>query len=258
MVGAEASALVALFGDEEDIDLAALHAVAAQPDSGALTDAEIEALLREQWGLPTIDVEGALRAATAGQVSVRPDDDERDDYTDEEWTVVTTLRKLCLDAISASTPRKRLAKAVEFCFVRGTEEPRYGVSFHLACEMLKARPWVVQALIQHFWFLRGIEPGPLPFMADPLPEALHSEAILHGWEAGLRIAAAAWMHPGVLETDLRQQVRVGDDDYERSLGALCNAGIVSLRMGRAYLTSRPASFRRARQTVSWSRSFIGD
>lgn len=252
----EADTLLALFGDEDDFDLGALGELVQQGTPPS--DADIEALMREQWGLPALDTTGALKAAEAGRVSVRPDDSDQDDYSEEEWIIVRTMRKLCIEAISPATPAKRRARAVQWLFVRGTEETRHGVSFHLACDMLRSRHWVIQALIQHFWFLRGITPGALPFLADPLPDSLQSEAILHGWEPGLRIAMQTWAHPGIPDAELRRSVDAEPDEYDRSMLALAAAGVIGTRLGSLYLTSRPATFRRARQAVSWSNSFLGE
>lgn len=254
----EAGTLLSLFGDEDDFDLGGLGLLAQQPADQPMTDAEIEALMREHLGLPSIDTASAIRAAESGKVAVRPSDSDQDDFTDEEWVIVKTMRKLCLEAITpAASPRAR-SRSVEWLFVRGTEESRHGVSFHLACEMLRSRYWVIQALIQHFWFLRGILPGQLPFLADPLPESIQSEAILHGWSVGMEIVTAAWSRPGVMDAELRRILEIPQGDYERSLEALIEAGVIGTRLGQVYVTSRPATFRRSRQAVSWSNSFLGE
>lgn len=254
----EAGTLLSLFGDEDDFDLGGLGLLAQQSADQPMTDAEIEALMREHLGLPSIDTAGAIRAAEAGKIAVRPSDGDEDDFSEEEWAIVKTMRKLCLDAISPGTSPRARARSVEWLFVRGTEEGRHGVSFHLACEMLRSRFWVIQALIQHFWCLRGILPGQLPFLADPVPESIQSEAILHGWDAGMQIVAAAWSRPGVLDSELVRILGIPQVDYEQSLTALVEAGVVGLRMGQVYVTSRPATFRRSRQAVSWSNSFLGE
>lgn len=253
----EADTLAALFGEEEDFDLSSLAAMSESEGDEPLTDAELEAMMREQWGLAPLDVSGAMRSAEAGRVTARPDDSDQDDFTEEEWTIVKTMRKFCLDAIAISTPAKRRAKSIEWLFVRGVEDPRNGVSFHLSCQAFRCRPWVIQALIQHFWYLRDIVPPVLPFLADPLPDSLQSEAILHGWEDGMRIAATSWMRPGAVDPVLREAVGIDSGSYGRSMDALVEAGVIGLRLGRVYVTSRPASFRRTGQSVSWSNSFLG-
>lgn len=254
----ETQALTALFGDEDDFVLAALVAADETEDGRPLSDAEIESLMREQWGLAPLDVSSAMREMTAGRGGVTPDDGESDDFSDEEWLIVQAMRKKCLDAIRADTPASRFQKAVNWLFVRNTEDSK-GVSFHLACQALRSRYWVIQALIQHFWYLRGITPPQgLPFMADKLPEALESEAILHGWDAGLQIATAVWGRPGVTSVQLRPHVKVDDESYARSFDALIEAGVIGNRTGALYVTSRPATFRRSGSGVSWSRSFIGE
>lgn len=113
-------------------------------------------------------------------------------------------------------------------------------------------------MVQHFWFIRGITVEPLPFMADELPEALEQEAIMYGWEVGREIARITWRAPGILEPDVRSQVNFDADEFTRGLAALLEVGVVSSRMGCLHVSARPASFRRARQAVSWSNSFVGD
>lgn len=254
----EPQTLAALFGDEDDIDLEALSTIAEGGADGQLTDDEIEAFMREQWGLPALDVEQTIKTIEAGRSAPRPSDEDSEDFSDEEWTIIQTLRRYCQDAISTTTKPARLQKSVEWIFVRDTQEPKYGVSFHLACQMLRSRHWVIQALIQHFWFIRGTTIEPLPFMADELPEAIEQEAIVHGWDTGREIARLVWMAPGVLEPEVRRRVDADPDEFTRALSALVEAGVVGSRMGCLHVSGRPASFRRSTQGVSWSNSFVGE
>lgn len=250
----ESAAIAAIFGDE-DLDLESLAALAEA--SVNESPAVLEALMREHLSLPELDVEGAIRSAEAGRVAARPTDRDADDFTDEEWVVVRAMRKFCLDAISPATPARRLSACVEWIFVRGTED-KSGVSFHLACEMLYARPWVIQCLVQHFWFSRGLSPGTLPFLADTLPEAVEHEALLHGWEGGGMIARAVWSRPGMLTTDLQDAIAAPHGDVATALDAVLGAGILSVRLGRLHVTTRHETFRQTRQPVSWSNSLIGE
>ena len=254
----EPQTLAALFGDEDDIDLEALSTIAEGGADGQLTDDEIEAFMREQWGLPALDAEQAIKTIEAGRASPRPSDEDSDEFSDEEWTIVQTLRRYCQDAISPATKPDRLKKSVEWIFVRDTQEPKYGVSFHLACQMLRSRHWVIQALIQHFWFIRGLAVPPLPFMADELPEALEQEAIMHGWEVGREIARLAWRAPGILEPAAHKQIAVDAEEFSRGLSGLLESGVIGSRMGCLHVSARPASFRRSGQGVSWSNSFVGE
>lgn len=249
-----------LFGEETDLGDDFLAALLSGTDTAPppTTDEEIEALMREQWGLPTINAAAEIARIESG-TSIRPDDRDADDFSDEEWCVVRTMRKFCLDAISVGTPPKRRQKAVEWVFAHGVQEPRYGIEFHLACDMLRTRPWVIHALTQHLWFLRGIQIGALPLMADPLPDALQSEAILRAWNEGLLIVDSLWRRPGLPVSGLRMLVQdVDDAAYDRALERLIESGLVGLNNGLAYVTSRPATFRRQRGNVSWSRSFVGE
>lgn len=255
----ESQTLTALFGDEDDLDFEGLSAIAeGGPDGQQLSDSEIEAFMREQWGLPALDVEQTIRSIEAGSSAPRPSDADSDEYSDEEWKIVQTMRRYCQDAISPATKPARLRKCVEWIFVRETEDPRNGVSFHLACQMLRSRHWVIQALIQHFWFIRGIQVEPLPFMADELPEAIEQEALLHGWDTSMEIARLAWREPGIHEPTMRERLGVDPDEFTRGLSVLLEVGVIGSKMGALYVSARPVSFRRTRQGVSWSNSFVGE
>lgn len=253
-----------LLGDDGAGDDAALEAIlsmaSARVERGedAPSDEDVERLMREQWGLPVVDVAAAARSTL--DTAVYPDDQDADDYTDEEWLIVKTMRKLCLDVISRETPIRRRKFALEWTFVRGVEEPRYGVDFHLACDMLKARHWVIQALVQHFWYLRCIEPEPLPFLADPLPEAIEGEAILHAWDEGIEIMRRLWMLPGRAPAELRFATpNLSPEAFDRGFDRLADAGLIGLSAaGKAYVISRPVTFRARARKTSWSRSFLGD
>lgn len=255
-----AALIASLFEGEEGLDdtFLAVLAGAGAEDRPPSSDEELEALMREQWGLPQINAEAEIARVEGGQ-SVRPDDRDEDDYTDEEWCVVRVLRKYCLDAVQMTTPHRQRKKAVQWIFARGEQDARHGIEFHLACDMLRARPWVIHALIQHLWFLRGIRVEALPLMSDPLPEALQSEAILRAWNEGMLIVDSLWRRPGIAIEALRNMVpEVSDADYDRALDQLIHGGIVGLNNGAAFVTSRPATFRRKRGNVSWARSFVGD
>lgn len=256
---ADGDLLQTLFGSEGDDDLASLLQVVSAGEKPTLpADEDLEALMRETWGLQSLDVSKEIRQAS--NISVRPDDRDEDDYSEEEWLVVTTMRKLCLEAITRTTPARRRKRAIEWLFINGTEEPRNSISFHLACDLLKARPWVIQALIQHFWYLRGIEPEPLPFLADILPDAILSEAGVHAWEPGMRIASNLWQRPGSTIQELRDvTIELSSAEFDTAASLLVEHGIIGVSVaGKAYVISRPATFRHTGQKVSWSRSFIGE
>lgn len=236
---------------ESDLDdLAELASVVQQ------SDAELEASLRERWGLPEIDLQAM--AIDAGQGSHRmPSADRSDEYSEEEWLLVTSIRKQVEAVLTAASPKNRRTKALRWLFVRGIEDAK-GISFHLACEALEARPWVLQALLQHLIYVRGIVLDKLDPMADILPEAIQSEAILAGWDAGLAIANLVWRWPSIPVEVLRASLPFSDEVYEHAFSALTAKGIVTARMGQAYLTSRPPGFRRSGNKISWSKSFIGE
>lgn len=235
---------VPLQDDEDDAFFAAL--------AGDDFDAALQA---EASRLPSIDLGAELRAS-ARQFSAPAEEQVEDDYSDEEWLIVRRMRELCGDAIKRSTSAKRRKEAVEWLFVRGTAERRLGIEFHLACQMLEARPWVIHALVHHIWWSRGIQPGPLPFLADPLPEALASEAIMTAWEAGPPILETLWRWPGAPLHALRELVpELREADYQRSLDALLEAGLIADKDGTGYVSARSA---KARRRMSWSRTFVGE
>lgn len=257
--------LKTIFGSEEDLDLSAIIGIVEKQESKdePVSDEDLEAFMRAQWGLPSEgeSTDTWVRDLDRGGERVTPDDGVSDDYTDDEWRIVETMRKYCLDAIKVDANEKARDKAISWCFTVGTEDARNGVSFHLACEMLRSRPWVVQCLIQHFWMIRSITPKPLPFMADFLPEALQSEAIFHAWEGGSVILHALWKRPGCLVSELRAAVvaQLGDAEFDRAFAKLLDVGLAGVSSAnRAYVTSRPAHFRKKSQRTSWSKTFIGD
>lgn len=258
MADGDVALLSSLFGDEDDFDLSFFSAVAKSGAGGDTTDADIEAMMREQWGLPAVSIDREIASIESGRAVV-PDDQDEDDYTEDEWLIVRTMRQFCLDAIHRGTTAARRKRAITWLFVRGTKEQRYDSEFHLACDMLKARPWVVQALIQHLWFQREISPGTIPFLADPLPEALQSEAIMRAWEPGMQIMSVLWRWPGMPLHAMRDLVpELSDSVYDQALASLCDSGLIGTVHGHGYVTSRPATFRRTRGNVSWARSFIGE
>lgn len=220
------------------------------------TDAELEASLRERWGLAEIDLGAAAAEASQGRHRM-PTPQRDEDYSEDEWILVAAIRKHVELVLTAATPKSKRIRALRWLFVRGVEDSK-GVSFHLACEALESRPWVLQALLQHLIFVRGLVLDPLDPMSDILPEAIQSEAILAGWDIGLRIANLAWKWPSISEAVLRSELGVDSSKFEVALGALLDKGVLSNRMGLIYLTARPQAFRRAGSKVSWSKSFIGD
>jgi hypothetical protein len=253
----ESSAIQIIFDD--DVDIEVMQELVKRREARSADDVQkLEALMREHWGLPTVDISCQLDRIQIGTAHVKPSNDDEDSFTEDEWRLILAMRKICISAIDVGSPQSTMQRNIEWIFVRGTEEPRTGVSFHLACQMLRARPWVVQALVQHIWYTRSILPPPMPFLADPLPEALQSEAILYGWGEGAMILATIWMRPGIYSNLLPSIVKMDGKKYENALASLIEHGLVGNRLGRLYCISRPVEFRRTGQQVSWSASFIGD
>lgn len=266
---AEQAALLTIF-DDGDLDLGVLMQLAAEPPAeqdepglggSPMSDDELETLMREHWGLQTLDVSRAVKDADAGNSAVRADEKAEDDFTDEEWQIVRSLQTHCRKVIAQTTTARARRKEIDWCFMRGTEDS-HGVSFHLACESLMCRPLVVQTLIQHYWFQRNIIiPDPLQFLADPLPDALQTEALFHAGVDGLHIATRAWAHPSRSGAELMAACLPHMEDkqarYDEAFIRLEKAGLVMLAVDRVYFTSRKPSFRKFRRE-SWSRSFVTD
>lgn len=257
--------LEALFKDVQDGDI-------SQEVADAVMSADkIEALLREQWSLPKLDLSGEINRADALYRSggeIKDDPFAADDYTDEQSEIVKALKKPCLKAIDPSAKEKDRDDAIRWIFEVGAKE-KHGMTFEATCRALGARGFVVQALIQHFWFLRGIVISELPYLSRPLSEILEQEAIIHGMEPGLNLARTVWKNPSIHREKLLLKV-AGDDqeklaEHARVLDRLYEEGLLAERMGMVYFTSRhPEKRHRANKLqgkvrgVSWSQSFVGD
>lgn len=261
----ERATLAVLFDDEDDgTSLIALLRQAGEEigTDVVLGDDELEALMREHFGLGNhIDLarEAAHHESGSGRIENTPHVEE--DFTDEEWMIVRGMKQHCRRLVqTAISPRTR-QKEVVWSFVRGTEDDK-GLSFHLACEALGARPFVVQTLIQHYWGLRDICVQPMPFLADPLPDPLLSESQYHSGTLGGELARAFWRSPGervstVFNDLVERDPKVKTDQLDQALRDLENAGLVKLSLGCAHFISRSPAFRRFRR-VSWARTFLMD
>jgi len=227
------------------------------PGPSGMSDQALEALFREQWGLPPLDESGP-EPPTREQVLIQANDRNEDDFTEDEWDMVKVLRTMCRQATQQQSSRRKRRAAVEWLFVHGTNDPKHRWTFHLMCVALRARPWVIQTMVQHVWFRKALVPDPLPFLADPLPEALKSEAILCAWDAGETVLSQIWSQPGAVLTGLRQHTILTERAFDRAAGTLLQAGLLGQCMDRVWVSSRSANFIRPGQRVSWSRSFPGD
>lgn len=260
-------------GDEGGIDF--LFQSASRPSLGddealAVFDpAAFEAELRSQWALPTLDVRRELSQQDAllkgGAISSDPF--AADDFTDQQWAIVQAMKKPCLAAIDPKLPDHKRGKALRWIFEIGAPNAS-GLEFETACRALGARPFVIQALIQHLWYLRSIViPAGLPYMTRPLAEPLESEAIMIGMEPGLKMAGTLWGSPSMEEGLLFQAAGLDPraEENQRVLDRMVNEGFFGRRAGRLYFTSRSPE-RRIRANadqgrvrgVSWSGSFVGD
>jgi len=264
----EANALLSIFEGEDDLDLTLLMAIAkgdAQPPTAStdsdesLSPEELEELMRSHFGLPRLDVKDAVRAADQGVVHVREQERAEDDFSDEEWVIVNALRRHVRRVIQQNIADKSRNDEIRWCFMRGTSD-KQGVSFHLACQSLRARPFVVQTLLQHYWHQRAIVIGkPFGFLYDPLPDPLQTEALYFAGTEGLTIASRVWSHPSVHTLELADFATqsMGVARYRQVMSALDDAGLICEKLDRWYVTSRKPAFRKFRRQ-SWSASFVSD
>lgn len=252
----EARAVVALF-DEDDGDLTPLLGLLNASQSAAPSEeAELEALMREHFGLARVDLdkESAQFARSPERLNEAA---EADDYTDEEWVIVSGIRNHCRRAIRTGTSDRQRLKEVRWLFIRGEEDDK-GLSFHLACEALSVRPFVVQTMVQHYWGMRQIVVPQFPFLADPLPDPLLTECLYHAGTCGGQIGGAIWSEPGVTLPDLKRRIEghggATQAEFDAALVDLQEAGLIQVALGRAHFISRRSASNRSRRQ-SWSRTF---
>lgn len=267
-LASEASALLSIFEGEDDLDLSLLMSIAkgdAQPAASppesdeSLSPEELEDLMRSHFGLPRLDVKDALRAADQGNPHIREQERAEDDFSEEEWIIVRALRRHVRRVIQPAIADKSRNDEIRWCFMRGTSD-KQGVSFHLACQSLRARPFVVQTLLQHYWHQRAIVVGkPFEFLYDPLPDPLQTEALYFAGTEGLTIASRVWSHPSIHTIDLARFATqsMPEARYLQVVGALEESGLICGKLDRWYVTSRKPAFRKFRRQ-SWSASFVSD
>lgn len=183
-----------------------------------------------------------------------------DDYSDEQTILLKMLKAELRLTYNRKTQWRRRKKALTWCFVR-TEKNSKGLSFHLVCTALGARPDVMQARLHRQFYLAGLPmPEPLPLFADLLPDQYESEAIMAAWESGLVVVKEVWRWPGIPVDELA--IRVGaavgsggeGSDINSVLEKLEDVGLVARRFGMVFLTGR-ADETVIRRSFSWSRSF---
>jgi hypothetical protein len=262
----EQQTLELLFEDDDDGEsLIGLLAQASGPQhdtsSTALSDAALEALMREHFGL-TNHIDLAREAAALESGSGRIDDikDVEQDFTDEEWEIVRGLQRHCRRIVKKDTPPNTMAREVQWMFVRGTQDDS-GLSFHLACQALQTRPFVVQALVQHYWGLRDIRIGTMPMLADPLPDPLYTECLYHAGVVGGDLGKRIWDAPGTPIIDAMRRASsngaVSQTELEQAAQDLQENGLIMVNLGIAHFISRRPAFRKFRR-LSWSRTFMMD
>lgn len=182
-----------------------------------------------------------------------------DDFTDEQWILVNILKRRVREACNVNTQSAKRWKAIEWCFVPGTPEPKHGVEFSDLCMALGARPEVIRARIHHQWYMAGVVlERPLPLMAVKMPEQYESEAIMSAWDGGLLVCQEIWRWPGipmgVLAKQTEGMLAELQSDFTEVMDRLVASHLVAWRFGCAFLIGRKAHGRR--RNFSWSKSFF--
>jgi len=177
---------------------------------------------------------------------------DEEDYSEEEVEIFTVLRDYIKQACNVNTSWKKRKKALDWCFARGEKNPS-GLDFLTACLALGARPDVIRARIQHQLYVAGIPlREPLSFWSDPIPDQYESEAIMAGWEEGLKISTELWKWPGIPMEVLEEKMQSANT-FE-TLQKLEKVGLVAWRFGCVFLIGRSPD-RVNTRGFSWSRSF---
>jgi hypothetical protein len=222
---------------------------------GADTEINMEALLfDDDFQLNSADFE--LDPAWADTSSGWSDNSENEewkgisnDFEEEEEWVVSILKNQIKRVTNVNSSWNIRKKGIDWCFCLGEVE-KNGLDFTTACEMLRFRPYVLQARIQFQLYLNNVPlRESLPFMAVGLHDNICSEVIIAAWHEGLEIAKILWKWPGMRSDLLKMAVpKMSDDNYYYALG---------LKNGFWYFTSRSLSTWQ-RPGFSWSRSFVAD
>lgn len=114
------------------------------------------------------------------------------------------------------------------------------VTFDLCAEALGARPEVIRKRLMYEFYRRWIVfPGPLPFLAVPLPEDLGSFVHYECGDAGLAITVTCWYWPGVPTHAIFSQceergIRITDHDLDK----VDATGIIACNTDNWYVTGR--------------------
>ena len=185
-----------------------------------------------------------------------------EDFEGVEQFIFVRMRDQIRLACNVNTPWKRRKRAISWLFISGDQQDE-DMSFNESCRALGARKMVLQTRLQYQLFRAGLPlPEPLPFLADPLPETLCMEVLLHGGELGLDIAKTLWAWPGMRVDLLKAEFCENGDDalYNRTIKHLEDAGLIGLREVYWFFISRNPDLYaiEGRRRFQWSRSFLGN
>lgn len=180
-----------------------------------------------------------------------------EDYEGEQLIAFTHLRKIIRSACNINTKWKERRKAIAWCFIPGDQTAAV-IDFNTACLALGARPYVIQARLQHQFFAANIPlPEPLPFMACPLPEAFAGEVLMAAWENGLRFCREIWRWPGI-RADIMAKLMTDEmpfEEFRTAADKLEKSGHIGLRFGCWFFTARNPNRMKSR-SFSWSKSIF--
>lgn len=253
---------VAIEMGSTDGELRDLEWLIQQADSGAETPEQLEAKLGRGDTLPKLDLSEVMREIEGDQTRsrlLRGDAEYVDEWTDEQVPLVTAMATRCRAAVAPATTPTRRKEMIAWCFAQKPAPGQHPYTFNGCCAGLGARPYVIQAMIHHQWFMHGIELPPLPFAADPVNQGLLSEGYLHAFDCGGDLVADTWRNPSTMAVDLIERVSkktgIPRDQTDRALGSLLDAGILGARLGRIWFTGRSREYLAQRRT-SFARSFI--
>lgn len=213
-------------------------------------------------GLPMVDLEEALAdsgAESPDQTLTRLRPDWQEEWSEEQVPYVRLLIERCRKVVVSTTGVKARRRLVRWCFGRLPGWGGLPVTFDQCCYQLRARPYVVQAMLHHQWFRHAIVlPEALPILSDPVHEGILTEAISYSFDAGAAVVETVWMHPSMFTSEVIQGATakgITRDEAESGLGALVEAGLLGLRGGRVWFTGRSPEFMAKRRT-SFAQSFI--
>jgi len=217
------------------------------------------ALLDEEFTIPSSPFDyssiGLKPEPVAKYAQMHVPEITEEDYAGEQLVAFNYLRKIIRTACNINTKWKDRRKALAWCFIP-SDQSIAPIDFNTACIAMGARPYVIQARLQHQFFAANIPmPEPLPFLACSLPEAFAGEVLMSAWEDGLNFAREIWRWPGI-RADIMKKLMDGEMSFDRfrvAAAKLEQSGHIGMRFGCWYFTARSHD-RMSKRSFSWSKS----